>query len=78
LIQRGDMVRFHTADIVLPSRDELPKSLAATDRVEGTVVEFSDSGSIPDVFAVVDVVARQSVIVPVNKLESVPEALNPP
>lgn len=36
--------------------------------LEGIVTGFSDSGLQPRVFAVVDVIARQSVVVPVEKL----------
>jgi hypothetical protein len=69
LVNEGDTVRFHAADIFLPTREDLPKSLLASDEIEGTVVDFSDSGPQPRVFAVIDVIARQSVIVPVEKLE---------
>lgn len=54
----------------MPAYDELPKSISTEDRLEGTVVSFSDSGSLPEYFAVIDVIARQSVIVPVNKLQT--------
>jgi hypothetical protein len=36
--------------------------------VEGTVVEFSDSGSRARYFAVVEVVTTRRVVVPVEKL----------
>jgi hypothetical protein len=42
------------------------------EKVVGTVIDFSDSGSKPDYFAVVDVVRRRTVVVPVEKLEVVP------
>ena len=61
-------MRFQVADIFLPARDDLPKSLATDTEVEGTVVDFSDSGPLPRIFAVIDVISRQSVIVPVDKL----------
>ena len=41
------------------------------EKVEGTVIDFSDSGSKPDFFAVVDVVRRRTVVVPVEKVEVV-------
>jgi hypothetical protein len=69
LIHEGDTVRFHVADIFLPAADDLPKSLTSAVQLEGTVVTFSDSGLLPSVFAVVDVIARQSVVVPVDKLQ---------
>jgi hypothetical protein len=36
--------------------------------VEGTVVDFSDSGITSRVFAVVEVVQKHAVVVPVAKL----------
>jgi hypothetical protein len=39
--------------------------------LEGTILEFSDSGSSPRYFAVVEVVTMQSLIVPVQELEMV-------
>jgi hypothetical protein len=69
LIHEGDKVRFQVVDIFLPAADDLPKSLTPADQLEGTVVNFSDSGLLPRVFAVVDVIARLSVVVPVEKLQ---------
>lgn len=69
LIHEGDTVRFQVVDIFLPATDDLPKSLTPADQLEGTVVNFSDSGLLPRVFAVVDVIARLSVVVPVEKLQ---------
>lgn len=69
LIHEGDTVRFRVEDIYLPIRDDLPKPLVAADELEGTVVDFSDSGVLPRIFAIIDVVARHSVIVPVDRLE---------
>ena len=69
LIHEGDTVRFQVADIFLPAADDLPKSFTSADQLEGTVVNFSDSGSLPHVFAVVDVIAHHSVIIPVEKLQ---------
>lgn len=72
MIHEGDTVRFQVADIFLPARDDLPKSLTTAELLEGTVVDFSDSGPLPRVFAVIDVIARQSVIVPVERLQLQP------
>ena len=69
LIHEGDTVRFELGDIFMPPVDELPISLATADHVEGTVINFSDSGSLARVFAVIDVIAHQTVIVPVDKLK---------
>jgi hypothetical protein len=37
--------------------------------LQGTVVGFSDSGSVPRAFAVVEVIKRLTVVVPVDQLE---------
>ena len=41
--------------------------------VEGTIVEFSDSGQKTRFFAVIDLVRRQTVVVPVERLQAVPQ-----
>jgi hypothetical protein len=77
LIHEGDNVQFHGGDIFLPSTDDLSKALISADQLEGTVIHFSDSGLLPRVFAVVDVIARRSFVVPVQKLQKMGEAPNP-
>jgi hypothetical protein len=76
LIHEGDIVRFQVADIFLPAADDLPKALTSAEQLEGTVVNFSDSGLLPRVFAVVDVIARRSFVVPVEKLQKLGETPN--
>ena len=39
--------------------------------MEGVVVNFSDSGSQTRFFAVIDVISRSTVVVPVDKLDVV-------
>lgn len=63
-------MRFRVADVFLPSAEEL-LALSPTAELEGVVIDFSDSGSTSRVFAVVDVIRRQNVVVPVAKLEVV-------
>jgi hypothetical protein len=58
------------ADIFLPSAEEVLALSAATE-LEGVVVDFSDSGAQARVFAVVDVIRRQNVVVPVERLQVV-------
>ena len=65
----GDTVRFKVADIFLPTHDDLPKALTTVREIEGVVTDFSDSGLEPRAFAIVDIIAQQSVVVPVEKLE---------
>ena len=66
--REGDRVRFQVADVFLPSVEEV-LALSPTAELEGVVIDFSDSGSTSRVFAVVDVIRRQNVVVPVEKLE---------
>ena len=69
--QKGDTVWFCISDAFLPSADEL--GVFATDeKVEGTVIDFSDSGPKPAYFAVIDVIRRHTVVVPVEKVGIVP------
>jgi hypothetical protein len=63
-------VRFRVTDIFLPSAEEV-LNVSPGEELEGEVVNFSDSGSTSRVFAVVDVIRRQNVVVPVEKLEVV-------
>lgn len=69
--REGDKVRFLASDVFLPGPEEVFSALAADTPLEGTVVGFSDSGSEPRVFAVVDVIRRQTVVVPVDRLRDV-------
>lgn len=65
----GDKVRFRVADVFLPSPGgALPANEEET-VLEGTIVDFSDSGLKSRFFAVVEVVRTQSLIVPVEKVE---------
>lgn len=64
-------MRFRFSDVFLPSSDELQAALLEQDEVEGTIVDFSDSGAKPRAFAVVEVCRKQTVIVPVFKLQIV-------
>lgn len=63
-------MRFRVTDVFLPSAEEVLK-VSPTEELEGVVVDFSDSGSTARVFAVVDVIRRQNLVVPVEKLEVV-------
>jgi hypothetical protein len=62
-------VSFRVSDVFLPESEELRASWDDTAEVAGTVVDFSDSGSASRVFAVVEVVQRHTVVVPVAKLK---------
>ena len=61
-------MRFRTADIYLPAPAELWAPPPDETELVGSIVDFSDSGSVLQAFAVVEVVRSQTVIVPVGKL----------
>jgi hypothetical protein len=66
--EKGDHVSFHIGDVFLPNARELLATWAETTELDGIVVDFSDSGSASRVFAVVEVVLKRTVIVPVERL----------
>jgi hypothetical protein len=67
--EKGDKVSFRMSDVFLPDAEELRATWVDTAEVEGTIVDFSDSGSASRVFAVVEVLERHTVVVPVAKLK---------
>jgi hypothetical protein len=66
--QVGDRVRFSLDSVFLPDPQEALAALSLDSEVEGTIVDFSDSGPVERAFAVVDAVQRRTVVVPVDKL----------
>jgi hypothetical protein len=66
--QIGDRVRFRVSDVFLPEPAEVLANLTPDVEANGVVVEFSDSGSSPRVYAVVRITAQQSVLLPVGSL----------
>lgn len=64
-------MQFRARDIFLPSPDALSFNLIEGEELEGTIMDFSDSGQKDRVFALVDVVTRKTVVVPVEKLKNV-------
>jgi hypothetical protein len=69
--QTGDKVRFRVSDVFLPNEEAVLATPQAEEELEGIIVDFSDSGHKARVFALVDVVRRQTLVVPVEKLETV-------
>ena len=55
----------------LPTPEELLAQAGTADEVEGTVIGFSDSGLESRVYAVVEVIKRREVVVPIHKLRVV-------
>lgn len=68
-MQIGDRVRFRKADVFLPAPDAVLAVLPEELELEGTVTDFSDSGSTERAFAVVNVVRKQAIIVPLDKVQ---------
>src|SRR6476469_6026403 len=68
----GDKVRFSVDDIFLPNAESVFVAAPGEVEVQGTVVNFSDSGHTPRMFALVEVVRRQTVVVPIEKLQPLP------
>jgi hypothetical protein len=66
--EKGDQVSFRVVDVFLPNAKELAPTWADATEVVGTIVDFSDSGGASRVFAVVEVVQKKTVVVPVEKL----------
>ncbi len=65
-VTEGDRVRFRIADIFLPAKECL--EIAGQQEMEGVIVQFSDSGDTPKMFASVDLLIHQIVIVPTDRL----------
>jgi hypothetical protein len=74
----GDKVRFQGSNIFLPGAAGCSAALSEEPELEGTIVGFSDLGPKPRYFAVIEVVMRHSLIVPVEKLEVVKTASRKP
>jgi hypothetical protein len=61
-------VRFSASDVFLLSPESATGQSGGEDELEGTVLGFSDSGTRARFFAVVEVVRRQTIIVPADKV----------
>jgi fructoselysine-6-P-deglycase FrlB-like protein len=67
----GDRVSFRISDVFLPEPEELLTALTSELEANGVVVEFSDSGSTPRVYALVRITTHQVVLLPVVALRVV-------
>ncbi len=63
-------MRFSLADVFLPYETGGTGALHDETEVEGVITSFSDSGSKMRAFAIVDVIRKQSLVVPVDKLKA--------
>jgi hypothetical protein len=68
LPQVGDRVSFRISDVYLPEPAEVLATLTADVEANGVIVEFSDSGGEPCVYAVVRITPEQVVLLPVAAL----------
>jgi hypothetical protein len=62
---RGDRVAFRVGSVFLPNAVEVIAGLTEDAHLEGIVVDVSDSGTLPGVFAIVEIEPALTVIVPV-------------
>ncbi|HEX7362536.1 MAG TPA: hypothetical protein VF283_18745 [Bryobacteraceae bacterium] len=69
--QIGNRVSFHISDVYLPEPSEVLAHLTPELEANGVIVEFSDSGSSRQAYAVVRLTAEQSVLLPVTALRVV-------
>jgi hypothetical protein len=67
----GDKVRFPVSGVFLPGPGSVFDNLPEDTELEGTIIDFSDSGPKSRYFAVIEVLSTQSLIVPVQSLEVV-------
>lgn len=67
-VRVGDRVSFTISDVFLPEPSEVLAKLTADVRTEGVVVEFSDSGSVPQAYAMVRITPQQMVLLPISAL----------
>ena len=67
----GDVVYFALGSVYLPAAQEVLSSLKPADELVGTIMQFSESDSGLQAFAVVSLAGRSNVVVPVEKLARV-------
>jgi hypothetical protein len=67
---REQYVRFKISDVYIPNPLIILHQLHGSDRLEGRVIDMSDSGTQKEAFAVVEVEGLdQFIVVPVEHLE---------
>lgn len=66
---RHRWVTFKVSDVYIPPPEMLLRELHGNDRLEGRVIDLSDSGIEKDTFAIVEVDGlKRPVIVPVARI----------
>jgi hypothetical protein len=66
--REGETVSFLISDVFLPDSKAIREAFSGADELQGTVAGFSDSGSTPRAFALIEVIYKHTLIVPVEKL----------
>jgi hypothetical protein len=74
MLHAGDLVRFAIADTFVPQPGTLLAELTAEVEISGVLVEFSDSGPDPSVYAVVELSPDSRVVVAVAALKKITES----
>lgn len=62
-------MRFPLSSVFLPEAESVLNALSVDSELEGSIVSFSDSGTSPRAFAVVEVVRNVTVVVPAGSLQ---------
>lgn len=66
--EKGIKVRFHLSDVFLPNTSDLRADFHEGDEIEGTLIDFSDSGERQHAFALIEITQKRTVIILVEKL----------
>jgi hypothetical protein len=61
-------VRFQASEVFLASHEALFSAPDSSAEMKGVIVDFSDSGTRPRAFAVVELADGPTIVVPVEKL----------
>lgn len=70
-------MRFPLSDVFLPDAENVRKALSLDSEVEGTIVDFSDSGVDAKKFALVKVVRETTVVVASGSLQLIEKQPGP-
>ncbi|HME31285.1 MAG TPA: hypothetical protein VKG65_00895 [Terriglobales bacterium] len=64
-------MRFQASEVFLTNQEAWLSAPAGATEMRGVIVDFSDSGTKPRAFAVVELIDGQTIVVPVEKLKPV-------
>ena len=71
----GDWVAFRLSDVYLPGAREVLAEISGDTILVGRIIGSSDSGEQLDVFGLIELANTQRVIVPKDRLHTIPEGL---